>query len=154
MNDIAQLTFRSIFCYISIYFTDLRKSPLPFIYMALFSFVIVECPRYAFFALKVLGAEQSKFGRVLGHLKHNLFIILYPMGALGDLMTGVYGVENIRRAKAFSVEMPNSLNIAFDYAFVMQWIIPAIYILGFPLNYKLLLSARRKYYEQTKTKQA
>ena len=92
-SEIGQLTARSIFAFISIEYNDARNGP--FIFLALFAFAIAEPVRYPFYFLKTLELDNTLVGKLFGHLRYNLFIFFYPLGAFADLMAGVYSAKNI-----------------------------------------------------------
>ena len=123
--------------------------------MALLAFCCVETTRYPYYILKLLGGENSSIGLIFGHLRYNLFLIFYPMGAFGDLMTGIYACDNMRKEGTLTLKMPNNYNFGFDFPSIMLYVVPLIYLVGFPSNYGLLLSQRKKFYQSlNKVKEA
>ena len=40
--------------------------------------------------------DKSDMGVFFGHIRYNLFIVFYPIGAFADLMTGFYSAENLK----------------------------------------------------------
>jgi hypothetical protein len=132
-SDIPQLLTRIIFAYFSIDNTDESKGP--FIFFAFLSFSIVECVRYPYYLFKTIGMDESPIGKFFGHLRYNVFIVFYPLGASCDLLVGVYSAYNIKKLGLYSLMMPNSYNFSFDYSWWVTYIVPLGYILGFPINY-------------------
>ena len=57
VSEIAQLTARSIFTFISIQHTDERKGP--WIFLAFFAFSLAEPIRYPYYLLKIFGLELT-----------------------------------------------------------------------------------------------
>ena len=135
-SEIGQLTARTIFAFISIEFNDARKGP--FIFLALFAFAIAEPIRYPYYFLKTLELDNSLIGRLFGHLRYNLFIVFYPLGAFSDLMAGVYSAKNIENQSVYSYELPNEMNFAFDYPWFITYIVPVFYMIAFPVAYMYL----------------
>lgn len=114
-----------------------------FIFMVALPWAITECIRYPFYQFKSL---QS----ILGHLRYNLFIVLYPIGVAGELLCcyQLYLISNslARKAKPYTIDMPNSINVAFDFEFAVTYILPVIYAFGFPPLYMYMLAQRKKFY--------
>jgi very-long-chain (3R)-3-hydroxyacyl-CoA dehydratase len=73
---------------------------------------------------------------LIGHLRYNTFLVLYPLGVTGELVCFCNVWTKIKDVKPenkpFSIFMPNNINIIFDYAFFIKWLIPIIYIVFFP----------------------
>ena len=145
INDFGQNLLRLIFAYISIEHTDESKGP--WIWLAFVAFGVVETIRYPFYISKILGIESTKVGRVLGHLRYNLFIPFYPIGAFADGMALYYSLDKIKSEDLYSIHMPNAFNYSFDYVFFAYAAVLPIYIFGFPVNYKVLFSGRAKLYK-------
>ena len=111
---------------------------------------ITECVRYPFYQFKVLQ-------QYLGHLRYNLFIVLYPIGVAGELLCcyKLYQISltRARNDKPYTIDMPNTWNFAFDFETVVMYILPVIYLFGFPPLYMYMLSQRKKFYApETSTK--
>ena len=83
-----QLLMRAMFAFVSTRYIDEREGP--WIYLALFSFLIGDGCRYPYYVLKTLGAERSVPGRIFGNLRYNMWIVFYPLGAFSDTMAGYY----------------------------------------------------------------
>ena len=60
---------------------------------------------------------------------YTLFIVLYPMGASGEIITMIAGLPEIAAKKHFTLEMPNALNFGFSF-YVFIVIMCLIYIPG------------------------
>ena len=125
--------------------TDFSKGP--YIFLALAAFAVGEPVRYFYYLVKSFDLEHHPIGRVLGHLRYNVFIIVYPIGATCDGLASYYSTENNLRTGIYSYPLPNSLNVGFSYAWFTGNFIPIMYIVMLPLNYKLLLAMRSKYYK-------
>ena len=132
-SEVLQLFLRSLFIYISVQHTDESKGP--FIFVAFVSFAIGDSIRYPYYVLKTLGAEESTAGRFFGHLRYNLFIVCYPLGASADTITGYHAAQTIREKGLYSLALPNSYNFGFDYPTLCQYVIPTGVLLGFHINY-------------------
>ena len=113
------------------------------IFMVALPWAITECVRYPFYQFK--GLQEY-----LGHLRYNLFIVLYPIGVTGELLC-CYRLYQIslplaRKDKPYTFDMPNMWNFAFDFETVVMYILPVVYLFGFPPLYMYMLSQRKKFY--------
>ena len=92
---------------------------------------------------------NTRFGRVIAHLRWNLFLILYPVGAFGDGLAGVLtiGVLKATDPMPYSISMPNKGNFAFNMAYFFT-ALPFAYAAQFPINFGHLLRKRREFYAQ------
>ncbi|KAH0627498.1 hypothetical protein JD844_003266, partial [Phrynosoma platyrhinos] len=75
--------------------------------------------------------------------RYNLFIILYPVGVVGELLTIYAALPYVKKSGMFSVRLPNKYNVSFDYYYFLL-IIMASYIPLFPQLYFHMLRQRRK----------
>ena len=137
---------RMIFIYISIEHTDVNKGS-PFIYVAFVCFGIVEMIRYPFYISKILGLEATLVGKILGHLRYNLFIFFYPVGAFADGCVLYWSLETIQTNGFYNYHMPNTMNFGFDYIYFIYMVVFPVYIFGFPINYNVLFAGRAKFYK-------
>ncbi|XP_038646236.1 very-long-chain (3R)-3-hydroxyacyl-CoA dehydratase 2 [Scyliorhinus canicula] len=75
--------------------------------------------------------------------RYTLFIVLYPMGVTGELLTIYAALPHVRRTGLYSVTLPNKYNISFDYYTVLILVMIS-YIPLFPQLYFHMLRQRRK----------
>ena len=143
-SEIGQLWARSIFCYISIQYTDESKGP--FIFLAFLAFSVAEPIRYPYYLLKMVGADETAIGRFFGHLRYNMFIVFYPLGAFCDLAAGYFSAETMAQNGYYSIKMPNTLNFSIWYPWFITRLLPFLYLTTFPMNYGYLMAQRKKYY--------
>lgn len=92
--EFLQLVCRCLFCFISI--ENFDESSGPFVFLAFAAFAIAEPIRYPYYLLKILDCENTMVGKFFGHLRYNLFILFYPLGALCDGLTGMYSAKNLK----------------------------------------------------------
>jgi hypothetical protein len=130
---------------VSIDNTDISKGP--YIFLALFAFAVGEPIRYFYYLVKSFELEYHPIGRVLGHIRYNLFIVVYPIGATCDGLASYYSTENNLKSGIYSYLMPNQLNVAFSYAWFTGTFVPVMYTIMLPINYYYLLQMRSKYYK-------
>ena len=53
--------------------------------------------------------------RALFCFRYTLFIVLYPMGVTGELLTIYAALPFVRQAGLYSISLPNKYNFSFDY---------------------------------------
>ena len=92
--------------------------------------------------LKKLGAEESTIGTVFGHLRYNLFLVIYPIGAYSDLMTGMMAVDYMQEKNIYVWKLPNKYNVSFDFPWFMWYVVSTIYCIMLPFNYYYLVKQR------------
>ena len=92
--------------------------------------------------------ENHPIGRILGDFRYNLFIIVYPIGAICDGLASYYSTENNLETGFYSYPMPNALNVGFSYAWFTGTFSPVMYTIIVPSNYYYLLQMRSKYYKK------
>lgn len=51
--------------------------------------------------------------------RYNLFIVFYPVGVVGELMTIYSALPFVRRTGMYSVRLPNLYNVSFDYYYCL-----------------------------------
>ncbi|XP_036315183.1 very-long-chain (3R)-3-hydroxyacyl-CoA dehydratase 1 isoform X2 [Pipistrellus kuhlii] len=74
---------------------------------------------------------------------YNFFIILYPVGVAGELLTIYAALPHVKKSGMYSIRLPNKYNISFDYYYFLL-ITMASYIPLFPQLYFYMLRQRRK----------
>ncbi|KAL3121438.1 hypothetical protein niasHT_006250 [Heterodera trifolii] len=107
--------------------------------MLLLAWSITEVVRYSFYALNLLNAVPY----ALTWMRYTFFIALYPMGAGGEVLTMVAALGEIARRKHFTIEMPNSWNMSFNFYYIVIALC-LIYLPGFPKLYGYMFIQRKK----------
>uniref|UniRef100_A0A9J2PNR4 Very-long-chain (3R)-3-hydroxyacyl-CoA dehydratase n=1 Tax=Ascaris lumbricoides TaxID=6252 RepID=A0A9J2PNR4_ASCLU len=107
--------------------------------MLLLAWSITEVVRYSFYALSLINAVP----KWLVWMRYTFFIVLYPMGASGELFTIFAALPEVAAKKHFTVEMPNAANIAFSFWWYLILLI-LFYIPGFPQMYLYMFGQRKK----------
>lgn len=51
----------------------------------------------------------------MSHSRYTLFIVLYPMGVSGELLTIYAALPFVRQSGLYSISLPNKYNFSFDY---------------------------------------
>uniref|UniRef100_A0A0K0EUH8 Very-long-chain (3R)-3-hydroxyacyl-CoA dehydratase n=1 Tax=Strongyloides venezuelensis TaxID=75913 RepID=A0A0K0EUH8_STRVS len=115
--------------------------------MLIFAWSITEVIRYSFYALSLIKAVPY----ALIWMRYTFFIVLYPLGASGELFTMIAGLNEIHDKKIFTLEMPNSLNFSFSYWWYVI-ILCLLYIPGFPKMYFYMFGQRKKVLKVDTTK--
>lgn len=115
-----------------------------FFTMACTSWALVEVPRYAFYAMNLLGSVPYP----LFWLRYSLFAVLYPTGITGELGCMYYSLVDLKGEAESLQEIP------FDKFFLMilTGLVILTYIPGSPTMYKHMLKTRRKQFDELKKK--
>lgn len=80
------------------------------------AWAISEVIRYPWYAAQLTG--QCPFW--LTWLRYTMFIPLYPIGVLGEIISIYHALPVLQDRKMYSIEMPNSFNFSFSYATFMK----------------------------------
>ncbi|VDM43937.1 unnamed protein product [Toxocara canis] len=107
--------------------------------MLLLAWSITEVVRYSFYAFSLSEAAP----KLLVWMRYTFFIVLYPMGASGELLTIFAALPEVAAKKHFTIEMPNAANIAFSFWWYLVMLI-LFYIPGFPQMYFYMFGQRKK----------
>ena len=83
--------------------------------MLLIAWSIAECTRYFYYGFHLY--ESAPFFSTW--LRYTLFLVLYPMGVSGELLTLYASLPIISKAKMWSIELPNIFNISFYYDYIL-----------------------------------
>uniref|UniRef100_A0A1A8F958 Very-long-chain (3R)-3-hydroxyacyl-CoA dehydratase n=1 Tax=Nothobranchius korthausae TaxID=1143690 RepID=A0A1A8F958_9TELE len=75
--------------------------------------------------------------------RYNFFIVLYPLGVAGELLTIYAALPFVRRSGMYSMRLPNKYNVSFDYYYCLI-IVMLSYIPLFPQLYLHMLRQRRR----------
>ncbi|XP_048367232.1 very-long-chain (3R)-3-hydroxyacyl-CoA dehydratase 1 isoform X2 [Sphaerodactylus townsendi] len=100
---------------------------------------VTEITRYSFYTFNML----NHLPYFIKWARYNFFIILYPVGVVGELLTIYAALPYVKRSGMFSVRLPNKYNVSFDYYYFLL-IIMASYVPLFPQLYFHMLRQRRK----------
>jgi len=107
--------------------------------MLLIAWSITEVIRYSFYALGLIKSVPY----ILTWMRYTFFIVLYVVGASGELFTMYSSLPEIAEKKHFTFEMPNLANISFSFYWYLV-ILMLTYIPGFPQMYLYMFSQRAK----------
>ncbi|XP_054847367.1 very-long-chain (3R)-3-hydroxyacyl-CoA dehydratase 1 isoform X2 [Eublepharis macularius] len=100
---------------------------------------VTEITRYSFYTFNML----NHLPYFIKWARYNFFIILYPVGVVGELLTIYAALPYVKRSGMFSVRLPNKYNVSFDYYYFLL-IVMASYVPMFPQLYFHMLRQRRK----------
>uniref|UniRef100_A0A8C6RJ46 Very-long-chain (3R)-3-hydroxyacyl-CoA dehydratase n=1 Tax=Nannospalax galili TaxID=1026970 RepID=A0A8C6RJ46_NANGA len=108
------------------------------------AWTITEIIRYSFYTFSLL----NHLPYIIKWARYTLFIVLYPMGVAGELLTVYAALPFVRQAGLYSISLPNKYNFSFDYyAFLI--LIMMSYIPIFPQLYFHMIHQRRKVLSRT-----
>ncbi|XP_077990338.1 very-long-chain (3R)-3-hydroxyacyl-CoA dehydratase 2-like [Glandiceps talaboti] len=98
-----------------------------------------EIIRYAFYTFGLM----NRLPYIITWCRYTLFIILYPLGVMGELTTFYKSLSYIKESEMFSMTLPNDYNVSFNfYYFVIVTLI--MYIPVFPRLYSHMIRQRKK----------
>ncbi|XP_061037528.1 very-long-chain (3R)-3-hydroxyacyl-CoA dehydratase 1 [Eubalaena glacialis] len=100
---------------------------------------VTEITRYSFYTFSLL----DHLPYFIKWARYNFFIILYPVGVAGELLTIYAALPYVKKTGMFSIRLPNKYNVSFDYYYFLL-ITMASYIPLFPQLYFHMLRQRRK----------
>ena len=106
-----------------------------------FAWCLIEVVRYPFYALTV--ASPASLPRWLIQLRYSLFIPLYPVGMLAELVCLLHAVPVLRREEVWTLHLPNSLNFSFDWFYYVIFD-ALLYVPGAPFMFGHMWKQRRK----------
>ncbi|EMP24371.1 3-hydroxyacyl-CoA dehydratase 2 [Chelonia mydas] len=75
------------------------------------AWTITEIIRYSFYTFSLL----NHLPYLIKWARYTLFIVLYPMGVSGELLTIYAALPFVRQAGLYSISLPNKYNFSFDY---------------------------------------
>ncbi|XP_067863180.1 very-long-chain (3R)-3-hydroxyacyl-CoA dehydratase 1 isoform X2 [Heptranchias perlo] len=105
----------------------------------LVTWAVTEITRYSFYTFNLL----NHLPYFIKWARYNFFIILYPIGVVGELLT-IYGaLPFVKKSGIYSLRLPNKYNVSFDY-YTCLIIVMISYIPLFPQLYFHMLRQRRK----------
>lgn len=100
-----------------------------------------EVIRYAFYLSNLV---QGSANGGLQWLRYSAFIVLYPIGVLGEVGSLWGSVPHLEKTGAMSVMLPNALNFSFWMPHFIRAVVVLTYPYGFYVMYTYMLSQRRK----------
>ncbi|KAJ7411810.1 Very-long-chain (3R)-3-hydroxyacyl-CoA dehydratase 2 [Pitangus sulphuratus] len=75
------------------------------------AWTITEIIRYSFYTFSLL----NHLPYLIKWARYTLFIVLYPMGVSGELLTIYAALPFVRQSGLYSISLPNKYNFSFDY---------------------------------------
>nr|XP_055073337.1 very-long-chain (3R)-3-hydroxyacyl-CoA dehydratase 1 isoform X1 [Misgurnus anguillicaudatus] len=100
---------------------------------------LTEITRYSFYTFKLL----KHLPYFIKWARYNLFIVMYPLGVVGELVTIYSALPYVRRSGMYSLRLPNKYNVSFDYYYFLI-IVMLSYIPLFPQLFLHMLRQRRR----------
>lgn len=100
---------------------------------------LTEVIRYSYY----MGAIVEYTPFILQYLRYTLFIVLYPMGVVGEMLSIYKSLPYIREREILTVPLPNRANMSFNYYYFLM-IVMLTYVPGFPQLYFHMFSQRKK----------
>uniref|UniRef100_A0A914ULM6 Very-long-chain (3R)-3-hydroxyacyl-CoA dehydratase n=1 Tax=Plectus sambesii TaxID=2011161 RepID=A0A914ULM6_9BILA len=107
--------------------------------MLLVCWSVTEVIRYSYYAFGIIGWTPY----ILTWMRYTFFIVLYPLGASGEVFAAWAALPEVAAKKHFTIEMPNAANISFSY-YIFLIIFCFVYLPGFPKMYLHMFTQRKK----------
>ncbi|VDN06505.1 unnamed protein product [Thelazia callipaeda] len=77
----------------------------------LIAWSVTEVVRYSYYGLSLINAVS----KVHTWLRYSLFIVLYPLGVVGELLIILGALPEVAVRKHFTLELPNMANFGFSF---------------------------------------
>uniref|UniRef100_V9L2F2 Very-long-chain (3R)-3-hydroxyacyl-CoA dehydratase n=3 Tax=Callorhinchus milii TaxID=7868 RepID=V9L2F2_CALMI len=103
------------------------------------AWAVTEIVRYSFYTFSLL----NHLPYLIKWARYTLFIVLYPMGVTGELLTIYAALPHTRKSGLYSITLPNKYNFSFDYHTFLILVMIS-YIPIFPQLYFHMFRQRRK----------
>ncbi|CAB1418661.1 unnamed protein product [Pleuronectes platessa] len=100
---------------------------------------VTEITRYSYYTFNLL----HHLPYFIKWARYNLFIVLYPLGVVGELFTIYAALPFVRRSGMYSMRLPNKYNVSFDYYYCLIAVMLS-YIPLFPQLFFHMLRQRRR----------
>ncbi|XP_043930849.1 very-long-chain (3R)-3-hydroxyacyl-CoA dehydratase 2 [Protopterus annectens] len=113
------------------------------------AWTITEIIRYSFYTFSLL----NHLPYLIKWARYTLFIVLYPMGVTGELLTIYTALPYVRKTGLYCIVLPNKYNFSFDY-YTFLILVMISYIPLFPQLYFHMLHQRKKVLCSTETKKS
>ena len=124
----VQIAGRLALVWLPIHFIAASQTS-PGMTITLFAWSLTEMVRYSYYAFNLVNLNIG----VLTWLRYTLFIVLYPMGVIGEMWCYIDALPTLATSKALRMEMPNAYNFTFS-----PYVVTIIILLGYaPGNYPL-----------------
>ncbi|POI36232.1 hypothetical protein CIB84_000014, partial [Bambusicola thoracicus] len=91
--------------------SDLEVQTEDSVLLFVVAWTITEIIRYSFYTFSLL----NHLPYLIKWARYTLFIILYPMGVTGELLTIYAALPFVRQSGLYSISLPNKYNFSFDY---------------------------------------
>uniref|UniRef100_A0A665WF00 Very-long-chain (3R)-3-hydroxyacyl-CoA dehydratase n=1 Tax=Echeneis naucrates TaxID=173247 RepID=A0A665WF00_ECHNA len=103
------------------------------------AWTVTEIIRYSFYTFSLL----NHLPYLIKWARYTFFIVLYPMGVTGELLTIYAALPYVQKTGLYSVTLPNKYNFSFDY-YTFLILIMISYIPLFPQLYFHMIRQRKK----------
>ncbi|KAL3892152.1 hypothetical protein ACJMK2_004387 [Sinanodonta woodiana] len=107
--------------------------------LLVFAWSITEVIRYAFYVFGLVGEVPY----ILQWCRYSFFIVLYPVGVTGELLSILNGLPYVKSYKLYFMELPNAFNMSFNFYYFLI-ITMLLYIPIFPQLYLHMFAQRKK----------
>ncbi|KAF4108860.1 very-long-chain (3R)-3-hydroxyacyl-CoA dehydratase 2 [Onychostoma macrolepis] len=103
------------------------------------AWTVTEIIRYSFYTFSLL----NHLPYLIKWARYTFFIVLYPMGVAGELLTIYAALPYVQKTGLYSITLPNKYNFSFDYHTFLILVMVS-YIPLFPQLYFHMMRQRKK----------
>ncbi|KAJ5080638.1 ptpla domain protein [Anaeramoeba ignava] len=118
----------------------------PFFISLILAWSPSEIIRYSYYLIRALKKEIN----IVTWLRYSLFIVLYPIGVVSEIMSIINSLPETREKKIFQIKITESFNFEYSHLCIG---IAVSYVMGFSKLYLYMLNQRRKHFKNEKQNQ-
>eukprot|EP00796_Vickermania_ingenoplastis_P008786 gene8786-6173_t len=137
----AQVLSRLIVLYGALEIGPTASRQSPFLVQMLTAWCLSELIRYSFYTFNLTTGKPPKF---LVWLRYTAFTVLYPVGISGEIAMLYLALPYIKESGRWTIELPNTMNISFNWPYVIWFILLGLYPPASKFLYGHMLAQRRK----------
>lgn len=119
----------------------------PVVFFVFYLWSSIEIFRYPFYMLGCFNTEW----KTLTWLRHTLWIPLYPLGVLSEVVAVIQSIPIFDKTKLFSIPLPKAVGTSISFSSVL-YIYLVLMFLGFFINFRHLYKQRKRRFRTKKRK--
>ena len=113
--------------------------------MMVLAWSLAEVIRYPFYAFTVAAPERLPHWLI--KLRYSMFMPLYPVGMLAELVCMLHALPILQREDIWTLHLPNTWNFSFDWVYYVCFD-ALLYVPGAPYMYMHMMKQRKKVFQQ------
>uniref|UniRef100_A0A3B5AVD4 Very-long-chain (3R)-3-hydroxyacyl-CoA dehydratase n=1 Tax=Stegastes partitus TaxID=144197 RepID=A0A3B5AVD4_9TELE len=124
---------------------EMHHRPVVFFVFYLWSFI--EIFRYPFYMLACFNTEW----KTLTWLRYTIWMPLYPLGALAEVVAVIQSIPIFDETQLFSIPLPKAIGTSISFSYILR-VLPVFMFLGLYSNWRHLYKQRTKRFRTKKRK--